>query len=343
MIQAAILAPSPDNNQPWKFRSNSETLDVLIDPDRSLPSDEASMFDLTAIGAAIENAVLAAAEVGYEAKLVSHDLDESTLNGAAPIVSISASPGGLPDPLYAAIENRCTCRKPYSPEPLEQGALLSLNSSTKSIPTVKIDWLTSKADKKRFGSLIATTDSLRFRTEAFHAELFKQLRFKKSKVYETRDGLDVQTLELPPGVATMLRMLKSWKLMRLIHAARLTPLLTAPSKAAVQQSGAIAVISVPDRTTESFLAGGRAIQRFWLAATNAGMSMHPLGSLPIFLLQSSPNPAFATSIKHAKEETASLLPGIGNRVIQLAFRVGHSPPPSHRSIRRDAVAVTADH
>ncbi|WP_220498455.1 hypothetical protein [Stieleria mannarensis] len=339
MVQAAILAPSPDNNQPWKFKFSDQGVDVFLDPSRSLPSDEASMFDLTAIGAAVENAILGAAEYGCISEITCRDLDDATLQGQLPVASITIRPGGVPDPLFDAIESRCTCRKPYASGPLDTEVIEALNHSISSLPSVQVDWITSAAEKKQFGKLIAMTDSLRFRTEAFHAELFRQLRFKPSEVQATRDGLDVRTLELPFGVTTMLRTLKSWTVMQLVHRLRLTPLLTGPSKIAVQKSGAVAVVSVPAASTENFLIGGRAIQRIWLKAAQAGLSMHPLGSLPIFLLQSQPNPAFEKTIEIARRETSNLVPELGNRVIQLAFRVGKSGPPTERSIRRQVSSV----
>src|SRR5690606_14497229 len=146
-----------------------------------------------------------------------------------------------------------------------------------------VHWLTRSSEKARFGSLVASTDALRFKTRDFHEELFHQLRFRPEEVETTRDGLDVRTLELPPGVTTLLRMLRSWKMMQAVHALRLTPLLTHASQTAVKRSGAIAVVSVPEASTEQFFTGGRAIQRLWLAATLHQLSMHPLGSLPIFL------------------------------------------------------------
>src|SRR6187401_3352359 len=67
LVRAATLAPSPDNNQPWQFVAAENELDVFLDPIRALPSDVNSMFDLTALGAAIENVCIAARQLGYEA------------------------------------------------------------------------------------------------------------------------------------------------------------------------------------------------------------------------------------------------------------------------------------
>ena len=335
MLEAAILAPSPDNNQPWLFRIADDSIWVYMDPGRSLPSDEKSMFDMTAIGAAVENAIIAASHHGYLAEPVWQGFDGEQTSSDQPIVEIRLQPdAATPDPLQAVISNRCTCRKPYSADPLQANLLRQLEKSITSIPGVQVDWLTSGQDKAKFGKLIARTDSLRFRHRPFHDELFRQLRFTSHEAESSMDGLDVRTLDLPFGVAAVLRCLRSWNIMRVIHGLRLTPLLTAPSAGAVRKSGAIAVVSVPAASTKEFFHGGRAIERLWLAGAALDLSMHPLGSLPIFLLQSQPKPAFQPVIERTRRGIAELLPNLGNRVIQLALRVGFSDPPSERSRRR---------
>jgi hypothetical protein len=122
--------------------------------------------------------------------------------------------------------------------------------------------------------------------------------------------------------------------MNIVHQFRMTSLLTIPSMVSVQQSGAIAILSVPAPTKEAFFTGGRAIERFWLAGASLGLSMHPLGSLPIFLLQPDPRPDFRSSIELARQGVHKLFPHLGQRVIQLGMRVGFSAPPSERSRRR---------
>ena len=66
LARAAGSAPSPDNNQPWRFVRGADYLEIQLDASRSLPSDVNGMFDLTGIGAAVENACVAAREAGFE-------------------------------------------------------------------------------------------------------------------------------------------------------------------------------------------------------------------------------------------------------------------------------------
>src|SRR5256885_43272 len=55
LAAAATLAPSPDNNQPWRLVTGDDTLEIQLDRSRSLPSDVNGMFDLTAIGCDASN------------------------------------------------------------------------------------------------------------------------------------------------------------------------------------------------------------------------------------------------------------------------------------------------
>ena len=50
LIEAAIAAPSADNNQPWKFKSGENWIAVYWDLSKKLPSDVDGMFDLMALG-----------------------------------------------------------------------------------------------------------------------------------------------------------------------------------------------------------------------------------------------------------------------------------------------------
>lgn len=334
MIQAAVAAPSPDNNQPWLFRITADGLQVFLDHSRSLPSDVASMFDMTALGAAIENAVIAAAEQGQTAEVLWAGQQGLQPGVDHPIAIIKLRAGGTRDPLFSAITKRCTNRKMYASKPLAPSLLHEVQDACACFPEVQVDWLSSRSEKQQFGKLIAMTDLLRFQHRPFHEELFRQLRFRPSEAEATADGLDLRTLELPPGVGSLLHILRNWNTMQVIHNLRLTSLLTIPAKISVQRSGAIAVLSVPSASAENFLTGGRAIQRLWLAGAAMGLDMHPMGSLPIFLLQDNPKPVFRPTIEKARSGVSRLLPSVSGRVIQLALRVGTSAPPSQRSLRR---------
>ena len=65
LIEAASLAPSADNTQPWEFtKKNNHVIQIHRAKDRSLPTDARNMFSWIGIGAAIQNMLLVAQDLG---------------------------------------------------------------------------------------------------------------------------------------------------------------------------------------------------------------------------------------------------------------------------------------
>ena len=347
LVRAAVLAPTPDNNQPWRFVSEKDRLLVHLDPSRALPSDVKSMFDLIGLGAAIENASITARQMGYEPNIeyASSTTGSATENGSGPAVTMTFTPGGRPDPLYRQLEARCTCRKLYSTRPVAQKSLDTLADAGKGFSDVQLDWITDRSRIRALARVMAASDRIRFEYEPFHNELFRQLRFTVDEAERTRDGLDLRTLELPPGAGLMLRSLGSWSRMKWVHRLGLGRLLTVPSALSVCKSGAIGVISVAEPTSASFLQGGRAFERIWLAAQAETLALQPLGSLSIFSAHLEILGGEKLSQRH-KERIGRLIDRFGKlapmatgRTLLILFRLGHSAPPRHRSLRRPAEEV----
>ncbi len=348
LIEAAILAPTPDNNQPWRFAVRDERLLVYLDQARTLPSDVNSMFDLVGLGAAIENACIAARQAGYQPHVEVLDCPPEALQDPSrPVAAIAFALGGQPDPLYPYLATRCTCRKLYATKPVPAEYLAKIAEAARQVGPVRIDWVTNRLQISELARLLAASDLIRFQYEPFHNELFRQLRFTAQEAERTRDGLDLRTLELPPGVGWLLKRLQPWSRMRKIHQLGLGRLLTQPSALAVKRSGAVGLLSVNEAKVEPFLQGGMALERLWLTATALGLALQPLGSLPIFLahlqqLAGSRLPATQLAkVQDLAIRLRSLLPQFDAGVLQIMFRIGQSPPPGFRSLRRSVKEVFA--
>ena len=281
LIAAGVLAPTPDNNQPWLFETRGDELRIHVDPRRTLPSDVYRMFDLLGIGAAIENICIATGERGLEPRvqLPSQEALKATPDLAA---TLTFQPGGKSDPLFPHLGSRCTNRKLYSQTPPPEAVLGRLTEAASRFGEIQIDWVFDRSRIKAMASLIASTDLIRFQYEPFHQELFRQLRFNAEEAERSGDGLDLRTLELPPGVGLALRGLRSWNVMKWLHRLGLGWLLTVPSGVAIRRSGVLGVISASAATSECFLNGGRAFERFWLQCDKEGLALQPLGSPSIF-------------------------------------------------------------
>lgn len=355
LIRAAILAPTPDNNQPWFFGSEGEDLLVFLDPSRTLPSDVNSMFDLLGLGAAVENIRLTAARKGYATSVDVQDnfsayqeagIDVDAGNDGPKLVArLSFEPGGQSDPLVEQLENRCTCRKLYSTEPLDDGCKERLSDAAAQYAEVQLDWVTDRPRIRSLAGVLSSTDRVRFEYEPFHNEIFRQLRFTAEEAEKTRDGLDLRTLELPPGVGAMLGMLKPWNRMKWLHRLGVGRLLTVPSAVTVIKSSAIGVLSLGEPSNGGFIKAGQTFQRIWLAAEAEKLSLQPLGSLAIFFAHMQMIDGKKLESRHQKLITrliprfGGLVPSTRGRCIQVLFRVGKSTRPDVRSLRRTAEEV----
>ncbi len=353
MVDAAILAPSAENTQPWRFAIEDDRLVVGIDRSRTLASDVDDMLTLTGIGAAIENTVIAARGMGLAATAI-YPLSGKPRgvlgDGFEWVAEISVTPGEVDDPLSAYLTQRCTTRR-LTAEPIAADVLQRLRAAAADFPEVRVDWLTSRADIKPIAKLVGLGNRLRFEHEPFHREFYDNVRFKPGEVAATQDGLDVKTLQRPIGVGGILHALRKWPRMRAANRLGFSRAVARQAAAEVCCSGAVGVLSVDAATPESFLAGGRALERIWIAAAATGLGFHPTASLPVFMAYAQRTDGGKLPVEY-REVAAEMsrgfcnqMPCLGNRAIQMLFRVGmaeSSPPRSLRREVRKAVDVASE-
>jgi hypothetical protein len=92
-----------------------------------------------------------------------------------------------------------------------------------------------------------------------------------------------------------------------------------------------------------FLNGGRAFERIWLTASAIGLSLQPLGSLPIFMaIDKLPAEQFAAvrpQCRRVASQFEQFYPSARERTLQIAFRIGYAEGPKHRALRRPLADV----
>ncbi len=347
LVEAAVLAPSPDNNQPWRFRSTAEGLEVSLDGGRSLPSDVNAMYDLMSIGATIENLAIAAGQSGLATavELTPRAPSSSATIHKGSVATLRFATGGRPDPLHPFLATRCTNRKLFSRRPVEVDKLTAIGREIHDFGDVQLDWVTDRATINTLARLVAKSDRFRFEYQPFHGEIFRQLRFTQAEVERTRDGLDFRTLEMPPGSSLMIRGLRSWRVMQWVNRLGLGRLLTMPSWLSVRRCGAVGAISIATPSSPGFVTGGRALQRIWLACEAQGLAFHPLGSLPIFIGHMEQLGGQKLHAAHQQlsgqlnEWFRTLVPATRGRTLLMLFRIGYARRPQIQSLRRWADEV----
>lgn len=339
LVAAGVAAPSPDNNQPWLFLWREGTLTVILDRRRALPSDVLHMFDLFSVGAVVENIAIAASQGGLAttAELLWRADDAWDF---PEVVALRFSLGAKPDPLAEAISTRCTNRSLYSTTPLTPQIWEQLKESIRRFPEVHLHEIADRRGLKTLAKFVMQADRFRLEYPAFHAEIFRQLRFTAQEAERTRDGLDFRTLALPPGSKLLIKALKSWSLMSRLNRLGLSGVLTWPSCWSVLRSGGAVMLSVPEFSPAHILAAGRAFERLWLTGTQQGLAVHPLGSLPIFIAHEEilGGRKLTTGHRELARRLAEGLrqwePTLEGRLLVMVARVGFGPPCRVRSLRR---------
>jgi hypothetical protein len=127
-VRAATAAPSIHNTQPWLFRLNDDTIDVLVDRSRQLTTlDPDGREMILSVGAAVFNLRVAARALGRETRIqLWPDPDQPDL---AARLTIGAAAGDLPAAraLAEAIPRRHTNRRPFASKPVPYGTLVELS------------------------------------------------------------------------------------------------------------------------------------------------------------------------------------------------------------------------
>lgn len=275
LVHAAILAASPHNTQPWRFRIRSGAIDLFADPARNLGTiDPFRREKMMGLGCALENLLQAAAATGLPARLAlfpapadPDHIATVTLERGTPVAS----------PLYAAIARRHTNRGAFDTQrPVPASALAALEALGTDLPQIAVRWITGAPARAELAAQIVKA------TEAIVGDADQSrdsggwFRTSWGEVQEKRDGLTIDAQAFPVWLRVAAKVLppvsteqadRLWLAnTRDIHVA------TAPA------FGVLLARDAGDNLQR--VQGGRLWQRMHLWAQAEGIAMHPLNQLP---------------------------------------------------------------
>jgi hypothetical protein len=343
IVHAAVLAANAHDTQPWKFRIGADRIDIYADTDRHLGAMDPFRREMhLSLGCALENAVLIARSLGFDANIefAQGSLREEGGSQAPCVATLSLAPQrAVVSPLAAAIAHRHTNRSPY-----EEGrhvAVESLNQLTamagESVAResvagdseARLIWITDPGARRDFASAtVAATQDIVADTVMI-ADSDRWFRATDAEIELHRDGPTLYCAGLSPLVLLGARLLppsvesahRHW-----IDQTRNAQLGTNPL------IGLIAVKNLYDRS--SALHAGRLWQRLHLQGTLMGLGMQPLNQLPECVdrdLQLGKAPSHARTLAGFCRD-----PG---RQPTFAFRVGWPTRAAYASPRRTLQSV----
>ena len=342
LVRYAAMAPSGGNCQPWRFVWRGNALECHHDHERS-----ASLLDFDdsashlALGAAVENMVQVAPELGLAVEIASFpDAGQPRLVARLQLHERQPTGGDSQRRLVAA---RVTNRRLDQRVPLPAGTLTALGAACDAGSQVR--FLSDPEPLHELAEILARGDRVRFLSSVMHRELMAEIRWSAEDVRQSRDGVDVATLELTPTDLAGMRLISNWKIMQAMRNIGAGRGLEKPTRKAVAAASAVGLLSHVEATPQGFVTGGRAMQRIWLAATARGVAFQPMTALLYLFARlergggEGLSPRLGDEIAELRDRFRKLFVPNGHRAELMLFRLAVADPPSARALRRPVSAI----
>lgn len=252
LVQAATLAPSSHNTQPWLFRLEGQVIELLADRTRALPVNDPDDRELTiSCGCALLNLRVAAAAAGLQAQVEPWpDAADTDL-----LARVRLAPGGA-DPavaaLQAAMAERRTYRECFAATAVDPMALRSLVDTVHS-EAASLAVLDTADQRLGAAALVAEGDAMLWANPSWRRELAAWMHPRRRG-----DGLTLPALAIP--VAQMV-----------VRTFDMGHGVAAKDRQLADESPVLAVLTTVGDNPRDWLAAGQALQRLLLLGVQLGL------------------------------------------------------------------------
>lgn len=342
ILDLARWAPSTDNCQPWRFElmdDDTVIVTLTVQSDHDVYDYRGGELTLLSGGMLLESMRIAASLHGRDCHW---SVEQRRGRDHRIRVSMPKTARIAVDPLISYIPLRSVDRRPYRLRPLTEQQREALTNSHG--PELQFEWHSSVRQRWRLARLAGKAAAARLTTpEAFaiHQRVLKWDRQSSS------DGIPAAAAGLSRWLLGLTRWaMRDWRRMRLLNG------IGGAFVGAVQMdylpaafSAAFFTIRIkPENgTTEGrvvdLLRAGQTIQRFWLTATQLGLSIQPSMATPVFAHYGKHAPDFTANARARKRAIAVAQAfaecGLDDAVIFMG-RIGVPRGPGRfiRSVRR---------
>ena len=340
ILEAARWAPSGDNTQPWRFEIGDEAHVVIHGSD----TRSHCVYDLDghpsqiAIGALIETLCIAASSMATAVSISRRQ----GLPDTTPTFDLHFSPAlGMPaDPLAAWITRRSVQRRPMRTRALRGTEKSALEACVGG--GYRIEWLEGVGARWRTALLMFRNAKLRltlpeaYRTHVAVIEWHAQ--FSLDRVPDQALGVDAITTR------AMQWIMGSWERVRFFNrylGGTLAPRIQMDFIPGLACGAHFVLLADrPPQDIDDYVAGGRAMQRFWLMAASLGLQLQPELTPLIFSryaregLPFSAQPDMNAKGPEVARQLDALIGAEAARHSVFMGRIGEGPPAAARSLRR---------
>ncbi len=333
VIELAAHAPSGDNSQPWRFTIRGNTVRTHLIPDLDNPILNFRLSGTyVAHGALIENMVLAAPREGLGvAVTVLPDGHDPLCTAEFTFFETSSEI----DPLAAQIEARHTNRKPYKSRAVPGAVVDALRAAAGADASFLFD----AAAIRSVAHASALMEQVALETPELRNLFISDILWSEAENRAGKPGLFIETMEVPTFARFLFRRLMNPTFARLLLLFGFSKVARATNAKRYATAPLLVLVSMHDESPAEYLAAGRATERLWLAATEAGLAVQPVTGLS-FLARSvmhgeasrlSPN--HFDAIRDAERTINAAFRLTNERIPGMMIRIGYAAPATNRSCR----------
>ena len=286
MVEAANMAPSGGNMQPWMWVYDRKgVLHLFHDQARSHSLlDYKGTGSLISFGAALENLRLKSAALGIETE-EAFQINSFGENLIASIRFLSKVPHSIPVPfseLTEGIGMRCTNRKNAKRRLLSPEHFSDIQEMLSGSDLI-LKHIDDQDKLDQLAAIVGGMDRMRLFHHQGLVDFIKEVRWNDREAKETRDGIDIATLELSGTERAAMGLLRDPATVKFFRKFLMGYGLTKISKDTITTASAMFVLGATSYSPQSFLEAGKVLQRIWIWANQQGLSFQPVtASLFIF-------------------------------------------------------------
>jgi nitroreductase len=319
ILDAARIAPSENNMQPWRFLVEGETVSFLVDHERDRsPANATGRMARIAVGASLECALLRAGRMGATVKfLPPHP-------GALVTVSITG-PKRVVEPDKALVR-RATNRRLYDGRALDDATFTWLTEATAPLEGTRTHWF-GRERVRTLGPIVEVGDTLFYADAGLREAALRAVHFDVRDREEVTHGQSVGSLELSAPERVTFESLRHTQPDRLASTGAFQKM-GARARRLMESASGVCVITTKGFDAASDVMVGRCMQRAWLALTRRGLVAQPMMAIPS-LEAAAGKLADADGSAAAVASLAAAFPSFERDArIAILMRIGWAPPPT---------------
>lgn len=287
IVEAASLAPSGGNCQPWKWIYTKGYLFLLHDISRSFSFLDYNHFgSYVAFGAATENLILKSHSLNLEVETIFSPLEER--KELIAVFKFYKEKNEYTeahdfDSLSNYITSRTTNRKISPRKEIDKHHIITYNKLLFPQDELKFSFTDQLTDIEKISQVVSNAEKQRLLNAWGHNDFVNEIRWTKEENEKYRDGIDLATLDLSDTDKAALQVLKDWQTIDLIKKWDKGNALKKMVSKSVMTSSAVGLITAPYYTAHFLYRAGRLIERIWLQATKDNIAFQPISPLTFML------------------------------------------------------------